>query len=120
MKEKRDIKIGIKSDKEFFDEVVRAYDAVVGGPRQVYEAEVSGRRLFRLAVRNLARFRESVLDELGTASSREKTIPETVWRSSQASTRLSRWSALTLSSDCACPSITCVCWARHDSVWRTF
>ncbi len=72
------------SDKEFFDEVTRAYDAVVGGPRQVREAEVSGRRLYRLAVRNLTRFRESVLDELGTASSHEKTIPEIVWRSSQA------------------------------------
>jgi DNA gyrase subunit A len=73
------------SDKDFFDRVVAAYDAVVGGPRQVYAAvQATGRVLHRLAVTNLARFRASSLSELGIAASSEKRVPERVWGSAPA------------------------------------
>jgi DNA gyrase subunit A len=68
------------SDSEYFDAVVDAYDAVVGGPRQTREAVVSGRPIHRLAIANLTRFRQTELAELGVAASREKRIPEAVWR----------------------------------------
>jgi DNA gyrase subunit A len=72
------------SDPEYFDAVVAAYDAVVGGPRRVYRAVVSGRPIHRLAVANLKYFRQSVLAELGVAASAEKKIPESVWLGTSA------------------------------------
>jgi DNA gyrase subunit A len=71
------------SDKKYFDRICEAYDAVVGGPRQVRPATVSGRLIWRLAVTNLKSFRASVLAELGIAASREKRVPERVWRGSR-------------------------------------
>ena len=70
------------SDREYFDAVVAAYDAVVGGPRSVGERVVSGRPIMRLAIHDLTAFRRSELAELGIAASREKRIPERVWRGS--------------------------------------
>jgi DNA gyrase subunit A len=76
------------SDKDFFDAVVSAFDAVVGGPRRVYAATVSGRGLYRLAVTNLTRFRSGPLGGLGVAASREKKVPGIVWRSGTAFKRV--------------------------------
>jgi DNA gyrase subunit A len=71
-------------DKEFFDSVVGAYDAIVGGPRYVYSRRIaSGSLLHELDVQNLDHFRQSTLRELrGTA--RKKVVPEFVWQSSAA------------------------------------
>ncbi len=69
-------------DKDFFDDVVRAYDAIVGGPRYVYSREIaSGSLLHELDVQNLSHFRKSPLAEL-TGLAREKKVPEFVWCSS--------------------------------------
>lgn len=76
------------SDREYFDAVVAAFDATVGGPRRVYEAIVSGRPLHRLAISNLSRFRRSELSCLGIAGSREKRIPELVWHATVAFKRV--------------------------------
>jgi DNA gyrase subunit A len=69
-------------DRDFFDEVADAYDAVVGGPRYVYERTIaSGSTLFELDVQNLASLRESPLAVLAGLRSRYKAVPEVVWRS---------------------------------------
>jgi DNA gyrase subunit A len=71
-------------DRNFFDEVLRAYDSAVGGPRYVYSREIaSGSILHELDVQNLGRFRHSPLAEL-TGLAREKRVPEFVWRGSAA------------------------------------
>jgi DNA gyrase subunit A len=71
-------------DKSFFDSVLAAYDAVVGGPRYVYDRVIaSGSRLYELDVQNLTRLHDSELaGVLGRAA--DKHVPETVWRSSPA------------------------------------
>jgi DNA gyrase subunit A len=74
-------------DKDFFDAVVTAYDAVVGGPRYVYSRQIaSGSMLHELDVQNLAHFRESPLVEL-KGMAREKVVPEFIWRGSAAAKR---------------------------------
>jgi DNA gyrase subunit A len=66
-------------DKEFFDQVVTAYDAVVGGRRYVSSREIaSGSLLYELDVQNLEHLRESPLAEV-TGVAREKRVPEFVW-----------------------------------------
>ncbi len=67
------------SDDDYFRAVVSAYDKVVGGPRSVTTAIISGRPILRLSIHNLKRFRQSELAELGIASSREKRVPDVVW-----------------------------------------
>jgi DNA gyrase subunit A len=68
-------------DREFFDSVLSAYDAVVGGPRYLYERVInSGSLLFELDVQNLAAFRESPLAPLLGVASSDKRIPDFVWR----------------------------------------
>ncbi|MGH3080291.1 MAG: DNA gyrase subunit A, partial [Gaiellaceae bacterium] len=70
-------------DRDFFDRVLTAYDAVVGGARYAYTREIkSGSRLFELDIQDLRRLRESPLAELVGLASHEKRIPEQVWRSS--------------------------------------
>jgi DNA gyrase subunit A len=70
------------ADADFFNEVVAAYDAIVGGPRYVYSRTIaSGSVIHELDVQNLGRFRESPLSEL-TGLAREKKVPEFVWRGS--------------------------------------
>jgi DNA gyrase subunit A len=71
-------------DKDFFDVVLAAYDAVVGGPRYVYSRQIaSGSLLHELDVQNLDHFRRSPLAELkGTA--RQKAVPEFIWRGDAA------------------------------------
>jgi DNA gyrase subunit A len=68
-------------DKDFFDQVVRAYDAVVGGPRYVTSRRIaSGSLLHELDVQNLEELRRSPLAEV-TGRASEKRVPEFVWRS---------------------------------------
>src|SRR4051812_15000874 len=67
-------------DSDYFDAVVDAYDAVVGGPRYVYERRMaSGSLLHELDIQNLDSLRTSPLaDVVGAA--RVKRIPASVWR----------------------------------------
>jgi DNA gyrase subunit A len=68
-------------DKEFFDQVVAAYDAIVGGRRYVSSREIaSGSLLHELDVQNLKHLRASPVAEL-TGVAREKHVPEFVWNS---------------------------------------
>src|SRR5581483_2212802 len=76
-------------DEAFFDEVLAAYDAVVGGPRHVHDRVVGpGRRLFELDAPDLAGLRAGPLAELAGKTSAEQVVPETVWRHSQGFKRV--------------------------------
>jgi DNA gyrase subunit A len=67
-------------DKDFFDQVVGAYDSVVGGRRYLTSREIaSGSLLHELDVQNLEHLRKSPLAEL-TGKARQKRAPEFVWR----------------------------------------
>jgi len=75
-------------DREYFDSVIDAYDEVVGGPRYVYERRIaSGSLLFELDVQNLTRLSQSPLAPLAAAS-RDKRIPDAIWRSTGAAKRV--------------------------------
>jgi DNA gyrase subunit A len=75
-------------DKEFFDQVVAAYDSIVGGRRYVYSRLIeSGSLLHELDVQNLSSWRESPLSAL-TGLTREKAVPEFVWSSGAAFKRM--------------------------------
>jgi DNA gyrase subunit A len=68
------------SDGEFFDAVSAAFDAVVGGRRQIYdETLASGKALHRLHALDLARISSGPLGELAMGGARMKRIPERVW-----------------------------------------
>jgi DNA gyrase subunit A len=70
-------------DKAYFDQVLDAYDLAVGGPRYVYHRRIrSGSLLHELDVQELGALRDSPLGELAGQASREKVIPERVWRGS--------------------------------------
>jgi DNA gyrase subunit A len=72
-------------DFAYFDEVVTAYDEIVGGPRYVYERTIrSGSRLRELDVQNLETLRQSVLACCLGVDSRAKVVPERVWSGSTA------------------------------------
>jgi DNA gyrase subunit A len=67
-------------DKSFFDEVVAAYDMVVGGARYVYSRVItSGSLCHELDVQNLAALRNSPLAEMEGHTSEHKRVPEFVW-----------------------------------------
>jgi DNA gyrase subunit A len=72
------------TDKVFFDEVLLAYDHLVGGPRYVSSRALrrSGKPIFELDVQNLTHFKASVLAELGGYRAAEKVVPEAVWNGS--------------------------------------
>jgi DNA gyrase subunit A len=71
-------------DREYFGEVLRAYDARVGGQRYVYERRIaSGSLLLELDVHDLGRLSQSPLAALSGQASRDKNIPELVWRGTQ-------------------------------------
>ena len=75
-------------DKRFFDAVLAAYDAVVGGARYVYSRQIaSGSLLHELDVQNLAALEASPLAEI-RGRARQKATPEFVWRSSPAFKRM--------------------------------
>ncbi len=73
------------TDKDFFDEVVDAFDEVVGGPRYICSRTIrSGSVCHELDVQNTeALFASPLASEIGRRSD-EKRIPELVWRSGQA------------------------------------
>jgi DNA gyrase subunit A len=69
-------------DPEYFDAVLAAYDAIVGGPRYVYSRTIrSGSLLHELDVQNLTRLKTSPLFEIAGRAA-EKSVPEYVWERS--------------------------------------
>ena len=68
------------TDKDFFDDLIAAYDRLVGGRRYIYErSTVTGRSLYELDIHNLTHLRNSPLaSSLGQASA-EKRIPDEIW-----------------------------------------
>jgi DNA gyrase subunit A len=67
-------------DKDFFDEVLGAYDEIVGGPRYVSSRVIrSGSVCHELGVQNLTALRSSPLAEMQGARSEQKRVPEFVW-----------------------------------------
>ena len=69
-------------DRDYFNMVVAAYDAVVGGTRYVSERTIaSGSRLLELDIHNLAALRQSRLACLVDQRSAAKAVPEWLWHS---------------------------------------
>ncbi len=76
-------------DKGYFDEVLAAYDAVVGGPRYVYQRKIkSGSTIHELDVQRLVTLLDSPLSELAGLPSSEKRVPEAVWRGTPSFKRI--------------------------------
>src|SRR6478609_1408933 len=72
-------------DRDYFNIVVAAYDAVVGGPRYVSERTIaSGSRLLELDVQNLSTLRKTRLADLVGQRSADKSVPQWLWRSPAA------------------------------------
>lgn len=72
-------------DRDYFDMVVGAYDAVVGGRRYVSSRTIaSGSLLHELDVHNLAALRKTRLGELCGQRSADKYVPEWLWQSPAA------------------------------------
>ena len=72
-------------DEDFFAEVNRAYDAIVGGPRYVYQRTIrSGNLLHEIDVQDMSAFAASPLWELSEQKSDVKCVPGYVWESSPA------------------------------------
>jgi DNA gyrase subunit A len=73
------------TDEHFFNEVLHAYDQVVGGKRYVYERHTrrDRKRIFELDVQDCAgamdAFRDSPMKELIGLKSQGKVVPEFVW-----------------------------------------
>jgi DNA gyrase subunit A len=77
------------TDKHFFDEVLGAFDAVIGDKRTLStETLKSGVPLYRLHIRNATALRRGLLAGLIGLKSREKCVPESVWNQSQAFKRV--------------------------------
>ena len=70
------------TDREFFDDVVYAYDRIVGGQRYVSsrQTRVDRKEIHELDVQQMDAFRASPLGETIGARSADKFIPEAVWR----------------------------------------
>ena len=67
-------------DEDFFTEVVRAYDLVVGGTRYLNSRTIaSGSVLHELDVHNLSALRRSRLAKMEGLRSADKRVPEFVW-----------------------------------------
>jgi DNA gyrase subunit A len=76
-------------DKQFFDEAVSAYDAVVGGQRYVYERTIkSGSRLWELDVHRLDALNDSPLSVLAGVAARDKRVPDVIWNGGTAAKRV--------------------------------
>ncbi len=68
------------TDRAFFDDVIDAYDGVVGGPRYVTSRVIaSGSLCHELDIHNLEALRASPLAQLEGQASAEKAVPEFVW-----------------------------------------
>ncbi|MFI5613909.1 DNA gyrase subunit A [Amycolatopsis sp. NPDC051903] len=74
------------TDKHFFDEVLYAYDQVVGGRRYLSERQTrrDRKQVFELDVQDYAggmdAFRESPLREFIDSKARDKFVPEFIWK----------------------------------------
>ena len=70
------------TDKAFFDEVLFAYDSIVGGPRYVSSrrASRSHRQIFELDIQDMSSFEASPLAALIGHRSAEKFGPEATWQ----------------------------------------
>ncbi|MCB0944637.1 MAG: DNA gyrase subunit A, partial [Mycobacterium sp.] len=67
-------------DRDYFNNVVAAYDAVVGGPRYLSERRIaSGSTLLELDVHNLEALASSPLAELRGHRSAAKLVPDRIW-----------------------------------------
>ncbi|MBY0287952.1 MAG: intein-containing DNA gyrase subunit A [Mycobacteriaceae bacterium] len=76
-------------DRDYFNMVVAAYDAVVGGPRYVSERTIlSGSRLLELDIHNLTALRRTRLACLEGQRSADKAVPEWMWQSAAAVKRV--------------------------------
>lgn len=76
-------------DRDFFDMVVAAYDAVVGGQRYVSTRTIaSGSWLHELDVHNLHTLKASRLGDLVGQRSADKAVPEWMWRAPAAVKRV--------------------------------
>jgi DNA gyrase subunit A len=72
-------------DRDYFNMVVAAYDAVVGGPRYVSERIIaSGSNLLELDIHNLDGLRNSRLAGLAGQRSADKVVPQWLWQSPAA------------------------------------
>jgi DNA gyrase subunit A len=72
-------------DREYFGDVLHAYDEVVGGPRYVYERTIrSGSTLLELDVQDLRALRAGVLETCVGVTATQKAVPERVWSASTA------------------------------------
>ena len=68
------------TDRDFYDEVLEAYDAVVGGARYTsHRLIASGSLLHELDVQNTSWLAESPLAELVDLASADKRVPARVW-----------------------------------------
>jgi DNA gyrase subunit A len=76
-------------DRQYFDVVVEAYDAVVGGLRYTTSRTIrSGSLCHELDVQNLSALRRSPLSEMEGLTSEHKRVPELVWSGSSAFKRV--------------------------------
>ena len=72
-------------DRDFFNTVVTAYDAVVGGARYVSERTIaSGSLLYELDIHNVTALRSSRLWEMLGQRSADKAVPEWLWHAPTA------------------------------------
>jgi DNA gyrase subunit A len=89
-------------DEAYFEQVLAAYDAVVGGPRYAYHRRIkSGSLLHELDVQELDALRDSPLGELVGQASREKVVPERVWCGSNEFKRVFLQSLFTGDGSCS-------------------
>jgi len=70
------------TDQEYFQYVLDAYDAIVGGRRYVYQRQLrrSGRTIHELDVQNTEKLMQSPLAALVGQKAADKRIPEIVWQ----------------------------------------
>ncbi len=72
-------------DRDYFDMVVAAYDAVVGGRRYVYQRTIaSGSLLHELDIQNVEALKQSRLRVHCGRRSADKSVPEWLWHSPAA------------------------------------
>src|SRR5208283_5015148 len=72
-------------DRDYFNMVVGAYDAVVGGRRYVSSRTIaSGSTLHELDIQNLTALKKTRLGELRGQRSADKVIPDWLWQSPAA------------------------------------
>ncbi len=75
-------------DRDYFDMVVGAYDAVVGGRRYTSARTIaSGSRLYELDIHNLEQLKKTRLGSMCGERSADKAVPSWLWQSPAAAKR---------------------------------